>query len=140
MASRSHKNRLCCTAQFVALIAFAGLSGCGTIGLFGAYDLPEDPAVADAPWPRLIDIPDAPAAGAYTRAAPDPRNGERTQADLAVAAVFAESRAEELAAPVISEEEKAALIEGYEINQEQRELEQKRAEAEAEAEAKKKAQ
>ena len=116
---KSHKRRLCCTAQFVALIAFAGLSGCGSIGLFGQYDLPEDPAVAEAPWPRLIDTPSAPAAGTYTQAVPDPRNGERTQADLATVAVFAESRAEELAAPVISAEERERLFENAVINREQ---------------------
>ena len=77
--------------------------------LFGQYDLPEDPAVADTPWPRLVDTPTPPSVGSYSASAPDPANGARAQTDLATAAVYAESRAKELAAPVISDEEKARL-------------------------------
>ena len=106
---RSHKNRLCCTAQIVAVAAAFALSGCGTVGLFGAYDLPPSPGVADAEWPRLIDTPEAPAVGEFTASVPDPATGERTQTDLAVASAFADERRVALAAPVISAEEKAAL-------------------------------
>ena len=41
---------------------------------------------------------------------PDPAVGVRTQTDLATAAVFAESRAKALAAPVISDAEKERLF------------------------------
>ncbi|MEM9060244.1 MAG: hypothetical protein AAGD13_07245 [Pseudomonadota bacterium] len=91
------------------MVAALGLSGCGTVGLFGAYDLPQSPEVAEAAWPRLIDTPPAPAPGEFTARVPDPATGERTQTDLSVASAFAEERAAVLSAPVISAEEKAAL-------------------------------
>ena len=133
MTLRSHKIQLCCTAQFVALVATLTLSGCGTVKLFGQYDLSEDPAVADTPWPRLVDTPTPPSVGSYSAAVPDPANGTRTQTDLSTAAVFAEGRAKELAAPVISDEEKERLLKNAIVNHEHAEA--KKAEAEkAEAE------
>ncbi len=86
--------------------------------LFGEYDLPEDPAVADAPWPRLVDTPTPPTVGSYSASVPDPKNGARTQTDLATAAVSAESRAQELSAPVISDEEKTRLLKNAVVNRE----------------------
>lgn len=140
---RSHKTGLCCTAQFVALALVVALSGCTTAGLFTEFDLAEDPAVADTPWPRLIDVPRGPEPGTFTRSIPDPLNGDRTQAALSVAAVAAAERADELSGPVISEEEQADLVLGYVINQEVRSLEAERAAAEekklAEDEARRKA-
>ena len=102
MTVRSHNRGLCCTAQFVALGAALLLSACGSVQLFGQYDLPEDPAVANTPWPRLVDTPSVPEAGSFSEKVPDPANGTRTQTDLSTAAVFAESRRQELAGPVIS--------------------------------------
>jgi hypothetical protein len=103
--------RLCCTAQFAAACAVTlALSGCGTVGIFGQYDLPESPEVADAPWPRLVDTPSAPPLGEYTDAVPDPAKGARTQTDLSASALVAEIRARELSAPVISDAEKARML------------------------------
>ena len=102
--------RLCCTAQFAAsCLAALALSGCGTVGIFGQYDLPESPEVAAAPWPRLVDTPTAPPVGEYTDAVPDPARGARAQTDLSASAVVAEIRARELSGPVISDAEKARL-------------------------------
>jgi hypothetical protein len=99
--------RLWCTAQFVAALA---LSGCGTVGLFGEYDLPEDPAVEAAPWPRLVDTPTAPPVGEYTDAVPDPTRGEMVNRRLTAEAAVAAVRAGELAGPVIPEEEREELF------------------------------
>ena len=96
--------RLCCTAQFVAALA---LAGCGTVEVFGKYDLPESPDVADAPWPRLVDTPSAPPPGEYTAAVPNPEDGARMQTKMAAAAVAAETKAKKLAGPVIAPEKKA---------------------------------
>ena len=86
------------------------LSGCGTIEIFGQYDLPESPDVEAAPYPRLVDTPSAPAQGEYTAAVPDPVNGARTQADLGANAVVASVRARELAEPVISPQDRAWML------------------------------
>ena len=99
--------RLCCTAQFVA--AALMLSACGTVDLFGRYDLPESAAVADAPYPRLADVPEAPAVGQYNAAAPDPAVGEATLTALSDRALVAGIRARELAGPVIPEAERRRL-------------------------------
>jgi hypothetical protein len=101
-------SRFCCSAQIVAAASAAALlaalpgalAGCGTMELFHTYDLPEDPKVAAAPWPRLIDTPAAPPVGVYTPAVPDPAAGVLAQSDLAAAGAAADARAAELAAPV----------------------------------------
>lgn len=125
------------TAQFVAVCVVAALSGCGTVGLFGEYDVAESPDVEATPYPRLVDVPDAPPVGVYTEAVPDPARGEAAQTDLAAAATVADVRAAELArvdpaanaraaaadtvaaanaraarlaAPVISESEREAML------------------------------
>lgn len=108
--------RLCCSAQYVA--GRAGLKlgvlllvgACGTVDLFGRYDLPEGPEVETTPYPRLVDVPQAPERGSYTAAVPDPLQGARTQADLSAEAVLAEKVAKDLSGPVISEAEKARLL------------------------------
>ncbi len=103
--------RLCCTAQFAAAcLMVLALSACGTIGVFGQYDLQESPEVAAAPWPRLVDTPSAPPPGEFSEATPDPAKGARAQTDLSATAIVSEIRARELAAPVISEEEKARML------------------------------
>ena len=99
--------RLCCTAQFVAALS---LAGCGTVEIFGRYDLPESPEVETTPYPRLIDTPSAPAQGEYTAAVPDPADGARTQTDLSTRAVVASAQARALAQPVISPEERARML------------------------------
>lgn len=111
------------------------MSGCSTASIFSEFDAVEDPAIADTPWPRLVDVPQTPAPGNYTRSIPDPAIGERTQADLSVAAVAAEERGEDLSGPVISEEEQADLVLGYVVNQEVRALEAEQAAAAAQKQA-----
>ena len=101
---------LCCSAQIVAGLAMLALSGCGTVELFGKYDVPESPEVASAPWPRLVDTPEAPPVGAYSLAVPDPAQGVVAQSDLAAAAGRANDRAAELSQPVIGEAERAAML------------------------------
>lgn len=114
-----HKRNLCCTAQFVAargaargavLAVVLSLSACGTVELFGQYDLPEAPETATAPWPRLVDVPSAPPVGTYTADVPDPEQGATAQRDLGAQAVVADVRRQELTNPVISEAERARLL------------------------------
>lgn len=85
------------TAQFVAACIVAALSGCGTVGLFGEYEVAESPDVEAAPYPQLVDVPDAPPVGVYTEAVPDPARGAAAQTDLAAAATVADVRAAALA-------------------------------------------
>ena len=102
---------LCCMARFAAAAVLAlAASGCGTVGLFGAYDLPESEAVANAPWPRLVDTPAPPPPGTYSEAVPDPAEGVTAQVDLGAAAASAAARAADLAAPVIDEAERDRLL------------------------------
>lgn len=111
--------RPCCTAQFAAIqtgctlvlctALFTALAGCGTVALFGTYDLPESPGVAEAPYPRLIDVPEATPPGTYSADIPDPAQGDRVQGDLAAEAVVAEVRRGTLAGPVITDEERARM-------------------------------
>lgn len=82
---------------------------CGTVGLFGNYDLPESEDVATAPWPRLADVPDAPPPGSYSDEVPDPAEGVAILTDLGAIAQTAEQRAAELAAPVISAQDRRRL-------------------------------
>ena len=104
-------SRFCCSAQKVAAIAaLVALGGCGTVELFGKYDLPESPEVAAAPWPRLVDTPEAPPVGVYSPAVPDPAEGALAQTDLGAAASSANARAARLSAPVIGEAERAAML------------------------------
>ncbi|MEM9782792.1 MAG: hypothetical protein AAF899_09970, partial [Pseudomonadota bacterium] len=60
----------------IATLTFAfSLCACGTTQLFTTYDLPESPEVESAPYPRLVDVPVAPAPGTFTAATPDPVDG-----------------------------------------------------------------
>jgi hypothetical protein len=97
-------------SALAGLGALAGLAGCGTVELFGKYDLPESPEVAAAPWPRLVDTPDVPRVGVYSAAVPNPAEGAAAQTDLGAAAASANARAVELAQPVIGEAERAAML------------------------------
>lgn len=103
MAPLLHTRWLCCTAQFASVLV---LAGCGTLDLFGRYELPESADVEAKPWPRLVDTPQAPAQGEFTAAVPDPAEGERRRQDLAAAAIAADVRANSIAGPVISQAEK----------------------------------
>ncbi len=102
----------CCSAQIVAaaLVAAlaAGLSSCGSVAIFGEYDIPESPQVAVAPWPKLVDTPAAPPVGTYTAAVPDPAEGVLTQADLGAAGAEANARGAGLAAPIVAVDQRAA--------------------------------
>jgi hypothetical protein len=98
------------TAQFVAGAALIVMSGCGTVELFGEYDIPESPDVAAAPWPKLVDIPQAPPVGEYTENVPDPAEGIVVQADLSAVATSASARAAELSRPVIGDAERAEML------------------------------
>jgi hypothetical protein len=93
-----------------ALAALGPLAGCGTVELFGKYDLPESPEVAAAPWPRLVDTPAVPRVGVYSAAVPDPAEGALAQTDLGAVAAGANARAAELSAPVIGDAERAAML------------------------------
>jgi hypothetical protein len=98
------------TAQFVAGAALIVLSGCGTVELFGEYDIPESPDVAAAPWPKLVEVPEAPPVGEYTENVPDPAQGVAVQADLSAIASSASARAAALAGPVIGEDERSEML------------------------------
>jgi hypothetical protein len=107
----SHMRGLCCTAQFVAAIGVTlALGGCGTVELFGQYDLEEAPGTAEAPYPRLIDTPDAPPVGTYTEAVPDPATGGAILQSLTTEALVSDVRARQLAKPVIPADELAAML------------------------------
>ena len=90
-------------AVAVAVAAALALAGCGTSELFGAYDVPEAPGTAEAPWPRLVDTPTPPPAGEYTAAVPDPAEGVATGVELNILARSADARATPLAAPVVDD-------------------------------------
>ena len=86
-----------------------GLSGCGTVGLFGKYDLPESEGVEETPWPRLVDVPEAPPPGGYAEGVPDPAEGVAVQADLGPVARSSAARAEALEGAVLTEADRRAL-------------------------------
>jgi hypothetical protein len=102
----SRINGFVCIATFLLL---PPLAGCGSAGLFGTHELPESPGVADAPWPRLVDTPAAPAKGEYAAGVPDPTEGAAALSDLGLAARDAAARAEALAGPVLTEAERRRL-------------------------------
>lgn len=93
----------------LALALASALAGCGTVGLFGTYDVPESEGVAEAPYPRLVDVPEAPASGEFGPGVPDPAVGVATQADLAAAAAEQNARAARVSQPVLTEADRRAL-------------------------------
>ncbi|HUS55034.1 MAG TPA: hypothetical protein VMY41_13670 [Thermohalobaculum sp.] len=99
-------NGFLCSATFVLL---ASLAGCGSAKLFSAHPLAESASVEDAPWPRLVDTPAAPAEGTYSDAVPDPAEGIAATAQLGIVARDAAVRAEALSAPVLTEAERRRL-------------------------------
>jgi hypothetical protein len=92
-----------------AFLLLAALAGCGSARLFGAYPVPETSSAAEAPWPRLVDTPAAPAMGTYSDAVPDPAEGIAATAQLGIVARDAAARAEALGAPVLTEAERRQL-------------------------------
>jgi hypothetical protein len=99
-------NGFLCSAVFLLL---ASLAGCGSAQLFNAHLVPESATATDAPWPRLVDTPKAPAKGAYSEAVPDPAAGVAASAQLGIAADDAAARAESLRGPVLTEAERRRL-------------------------------
>ncbi len=99
-------NGYLCSAVFLLLVS---LAGCGSARLFSTYPAPESPEVADGPWPRLVDTPEAPAKGSYGAGVPDPVVGVAATVELGLAARDASERAEALAAPVLTEAERRRL-------------------------------
>lgn len=95
--------------RVIAALALATLlAGCGSARLFSGTAQPESPDVAEAPWPRLVDTPEAPPPGTYTAAVPDPAVGVATVVELSEAARAGARRAAALE-PVLSEAERRRL-------------------------------
>ncbi len=92
-----------------AFLLLASLTGCGGQKLFSTHSVPESPGVADAPWPRLVDTPAAPAKGTYGGGVPDPVAGVAATVELGLTAGDAAERAELLAEPVLTEAERHRL-------------------------------
>ncbi len=98
------------TTRILAFCLVVALAGCGSARLFEERGLPESPAVADAPWPRLVETPDAPPQGSYSEDVPDPARGVATVVQLGEAARTAATRAEALEEPALTEAERARLL------------------------------
>ena len=120
--------RLCCTAQLVAVLL---LSGCGTAALFTEYEVNEDPSIEAAPWPRLVDTPQAPPVGAYTASVPDPRTGTDVNENLRTEAAVAAVRAKDLSAPILSEGGRNRMLRRAKAALERRKREEEQARREA---------
>ncbi len=99
-------NGFLCSAAILLLVS---LAGCGSAKLFSAHPVAESPGVADTPWPRLVDTPEAPAKGTYGAGVPDPAVGVAVTVELGLAARDAAERAEGLAGPVLTEAERRRL-------------------------------
>lgn len=91
-------------------ISLAWLQGCGTVEIFGRYDIPESPEVAEAPYPRLVDTPEAPPPGSYDEDVPDPVVGTAILVDLTEEARASARRAAILNDPVLTDAERVALL------------------------------
>ena len=99
-------NGFLCSAAILLLVP---LAGCGSARLFGALPVAESASASEAPWPRLVDTPEAPPKGSYSAAVPDPAQGVAMAAQLGIAASDAAVRAEALNAPVLTEAERRRL-------------------------------
>ena len=99
-------NGFLCSAAFLLLVS---LAGCGSAKLFTSHPVPESPGVGEAPWPRLVDTPEAPAKGTYGPGVPDPAVGIATTVELGLVARDAAARAEVLNQPVLTEAERRRL-------------------------------
>ncbi len=96
-------------APGLALALALPLAGCGSARLFTDHGMPESPEVAAAPWPRLVDTPEAPPAGTYTADVPDPARGVATLVELGEAARAGAERAEALSEPALTEADRRRL-------------------------------
>ena len=103
-------NSFLCSAAFLLLVS---LAGCSSAKLFNSQTIPESPGTAEAPWPRLVDTPEAPAKGSYGPGVPDPAAGAAVTLELGLVARDAAGRAEALAAPVLSEAERRRLTQHW---------------------------
>lgn len=92
-----------------AFLLLTSLAGCGSARLFDAYPVADAATAKDAPWPRLVDTPEAPAKGAFSDAVPDPAEGIATTAQLGIVARDAAARAATLSEPVLTEAERRRL-------------------------------
>ncbi len=99
-------NGFLCSAAFLLLVS---LAGCSSAKLFSAHPVSESPGAAEAPWPRLVDTPQAPAKGSYGAGVPDPAAGVAATVELGLAARDAAERAEALNEPVLTEAERRRL-------------------------------
>ena len=99
-------NGFLCSA---AILLLASLAGCGSAKLFSAHPVSESASAADAPWPLLVDTPEAPAKGTYGAGVPDPAAGVAATVQLGIAARDAAARAEALGEPVLTEAERRRL-------------------------------
>ncbi|MEM6678417.1 MAG: hypothetical protein AAF675_11160 [Pseudomonadota bacterium] len=79
------------------------------MGLFGTYDVPEQPETAEAPYPRLVDVPTAPPPGSFTADAPDPSTGVALRVALGDEAAAQNEAARRLDGPVLTEADRRAL-------------------------------
>lgn len=96
------------TRVIITLALATLLAGCGSARLFSGVPAPESPDVAGAPWPRLVDTPEAPPPGTYTAAVPDPAFGVATVVELSEAARAGARRTAALE-PVLSEADRRRL-------------------------------
>lgn len=78
----------------------------------GAYAIAESPAVAAAPWPKLLDVPVPPPPGTFTAEVPDPAAGEAIAVGLRAEALRLRRRIDAVAGPVLTAEERARLARG----------------------------
>ena len=98
------------TAKYIVLAAvILSVAGCGTARLFRTYEFEESASVADTPYPRLADTPDAPQVGTFTREVPDPAVGVATIIELRQRAAATNAERERLSAPVIDDAARARL-------------------------------
>ncbi len=93
----------------VASLALLALAGCESVRLFADYEVVESPEVADAPWPRLVEVPAAPPPGRYGPGVPDPATGIAVETALGLGARQAEGRLGGAGAPVLRPEDRAAF-------------------------------
>ncbi|MGF1445595.1 MAG: hypothetical protein ACFBRM_05275 [Pikeienuella sp.] len=87
-----------------------GLGGCDSFRLFNDYEVVESPSVAEAPWPRLVEVPETPPPGTFTADIPDPVVGIAVETELSVGAAGAGTRVARVAPPVLTEPERATLL------------------------------
>ncbi len=104
-----HRTRATLARAALALTLAAALAACGTARLFTGTEMPESPGVAEAPWPRLVDTPEAPPPGTWTEDVPDPAVGVATVVELTEVALSGAARAETLAPPVLTEADRRRL-------------------------------